>query len=92
MSTESRAKLSMELAKKIADEDVEINRNIGLHGLKIIQEIARKKSSDSPVRILTHCNAGWLATVDWGTATSPMFQAFDNAVPIHVWVDAISCD
>ena len=85
--TKSRAEISMELAKKIADEDVEINRNIGVHGLKIIREIANNKSSDDPVRLLTHCNAGWLATVDWGTATSPMFQAFDNDVPIHVWVD-----
>ncbi|MDG2475043.1 MAG: S-methyl-5-thioribose-1-phosphate isomerase [Paracoccaceae bacterium] len=83
----TRAEISMELAKKIANEDVEINRNIGIHGLNIIQEIARRKSSSEPVRLLTHCNAGWLATVDWGTATSPMFQAHENGVPIHVWVD-----
>ena len=83
----SRASASLELAQLIADEDVEINRNIGFHGLKLIQAIANKKSKGDPVRLLTHCNAGWLATVDWGTATSPMFHAHDQGLPIHVWVD-----
>jgi methylthioribose-1-phosphate isomerase len=77
----------MALAHEIADEDVERNRLIGVHGLEIIREIAEKKAPDEPVRILTHCNAGWLATVDWGTATSPIYQAQKAGIPIHVWVD-----
>src|SRR3954469_13020824 len=72
-------------AQEIADEDVEINAAIGRHGLNLIEEIAAKKSGT--VNVLTHCNAGWLATVDWGTATSPIYQAHDKGIPIHVWVD-----
>jgi methylthioribose-1-phosphate isomerase len=82
-----RAAAALRLAEAIADEDVEINRMIGVHGLGIIRRLAAKKPAGDPVRILTHCNAGWLATVDWGTATSPMFQAVEAGVPIHVWVD-----
>ena len=82
-----RHEAALNLAHEIADEDVETNRRIGLHGLKIIKEIASKKASGEPVRLLTHCNAGWLATVDWGTATSPMYQAHNLGIPIHVWVD-----
>jgi methylthioribose-1-phosphate isomerase len=82
-----RAGAAMALAHEIADEDVEINRNIGLHGLEIIREIAAKKPKGEPVRLLTHCNAGWPATVDWGTATSPMYHAYEAGIPIHVWVD-----
>ena len=78
---------AMSLAQEISDEDVVINHNIGLHGLEILKTIASKKPSNEPVRILTHCNAGWLAAVDWGTATSPMYQAHDLNIPIHVWVD-----
>ena len=77
----------MSLAQEISDEDIVINHNIGLHGLEILKTIASKKPSNEPVRILTHCNAGWLAAVDWGTATSPMYQAHDLNMPIHVWVD-----
>ena len=77
----------MALAHEIADEDVEINRRIGENGLAIIREIAAKKPAGEPVRLLTHCNAGWLATVDWGTATSPMYQAHDAGISLHVWVD-----
>jgi len=73
-------------AQEIADEDVAINAAIGRHGLKLIEEIAAKKSG-APVNVLTHCNAGWLATVDWGTATSAIYQAHDNGLPVHVWVD-----
>ena len=73
-------------AAEICDEDVEINRMIGVHGLDLIREIAAKKGGE-PVNILTHCNAGWLATVDWGTATSPIYQAHDEGIPVHVWVD-----
>lgn len=82
-----RATKALQLAHEIADEDVEICRNIGLHGLDLIREIAERKASNEPVQLLTHCNAGWLATVDYGTATSPMYHAFDAGIPIHVWVD-----
>lgn len=82
-----RAAAALRLAHEIADEDVEINRRIGENGLAIIREIAARKPAGEPVRLLTHCNAGWLATVDWGTATSPMYQAFDAGIPLHVWVD-----
>ncbi|KUF09189.1 S-methyl-5-thioribose-1-phosphate isomerase [Pseudoponticoccus marisrubri] len=82
-----RATAAHALAAEIADEDVEINRRIGAHGLEIIREIAAKKPAGEPVRLLTHCNAGWLATVDWGTATSPMYQAHEAGIPLHVWVD-----
>jgi len=81
-----RAAAALQLAHDIADEDVEINRQIGLHGLAIIKDIAAQKNGE-PVRLLTHCNAGWIATVDWGTATSPMYHAHDAGVPLHVWVD-----
>lgn len=74
-------------AQKICDEDVEINRRIGENGLKIIKDIADKKGKDKTINILTHCNAGWLATVDWGTATSPIYQAVEQGYNIHVWVD-----
>jgi methylthioribose-1-phosphate isomerase len=73
-------------AHKLADEDAETCRMIGVHGLELIKEISRKKNG-AVVNILTHCNAGWLACVDYGTATSPMYQAFDAGIPIHVWVD-----
>jgi methylthioribose-1-phosphate isomerase len=72
-------------AAEICDEDVAINRTIGVHGLELIRAIAGRR--DGPVNILTHCNAGWLATVDWGTATSPIYQAHDAGIPVHVWVD-----
>jgi methylthioribose-1-phosphate isomerase len=82
-----RAATALALAHEIADEDVEINRRIGENGLAIIRELAAKKPAGEPVRLLTHCNAGWLATVDWGTATSPMYQAHDAGIALHVWVD-----
>jgi methylthioribose-1-phosphate isomerase len=72
-------------ATAICDEDVEINRRIGAHGLTLIEALAARKSG--PVNILTHCNAGWLATVDWGTATSPIYQAVEKGIDVHVWVD-----
>ncbi|MCG7623328.1 S-methyl-5-thioribose-1-phosphate isomerase [Epibacterium sp. Ofav1-8] len=83
----ARADAALRLAHEIADEDVEINRRIGEHGLALIREIAAQKADGAPVQILTHCNAGWIATVDWGTATSPMYQAHDAGLPLHVWVD-----
>ena len=82
---DQRADAALTLAQAIADEDVEINAAIGRHGLDLIKRIAVRK--DGPVNILTHCNAGWLATVDWGTATSPMYHAAEAGIPIHVWVD-----
>jgi methylthioribose-1-phosphate isomerase len=72
-------------AELIADEDVATNRAIGLHGLDLITDMWKTKQS--VVNILTHCNAGWLATVDWGTALSPIYAAHDAGVPVHVWVD-----
>lgn len=82
-----RADAALNLAHAIAEEDVEINRMIGVHGLQIIKSIAAKKAAGEPVRLLTHCNAGWLATVDWGTATSPIYHAAEAGIALHVWVD-----
>ena len=82
-----RAERAWALAQEIADEDVEINASIGRHGLELIKDIAARKPAGEPVRLLTHCNAGWLATVDWGTATSPMYHAHDAGIPLQVWVD-----
>jgi S-methyl-5-thioribose-1-phosphate isomerase len=84
-SAEKTARL-LAKAHKLADEDAETCRMIGVHGLELIKDISRKKNG-AVVNILTHCNAGWLACVDYGTATSPMYQAFDAGIPIHVWVD-----
>ena len=74
-------------AVAIADEDVEINRSIGLHGAALIRAAAAGKKPGEPVNVLTHCNAGWLATVDWGTALAPVYAAFEQGIPLHVWVD-----
>ncbi|MCB8836399.1 S-methyl-5-thioribose-1-phosphate isomerase [Aurantimonas sp. VKM B-3413] len=82
-----RADAAWAFAGKVCDEDVETNRQIGLNGLALIEAAARGKRTGEPVNILTHCNAGWLATVDWGTATSPIYQAFEKGIPVHVWVD-----
>ena len=83
----ARAAEALSLAHRMADEDVEINRQLGEHGVALIEAIAANKPAGEPVQLLTHCNAGWLATVDWGTATSPMFQAHDKGIALHVWVD-----
>ena len=72
-------------AKEICDEDVKFCEKIGFNGLKIIEEIYEKKKAT--VNILTHCNAGWLATIDWGTATSPIYHAHKKGIPVHIWVD-----
>jgi methylthioribose-1-phosphate isomerase len=74
-------------AAEIADEDVEINAAIGRHGLALIDKIAATKKPGERVNVLTHCNAGWLATVDWGTATAPIYMAHDKGVNIHVFAD-----
>ncbi len=73
-------------AQLICDEDVEISRGIGRHGLSLLEEIAKRKPGE-PINILTHCNAGALATINWGTATAPMYMAHAAGLPIHVWVD-----
>ena len=72
-------------AKNILEEDIKFCKNIGLNGLKIIENLYKKKRET--INILTHCNAGWLATIDWGTATSPIYHAHNKGIPIHVWVD-----
>jgi len=77
--------LALEEAKVIVDEDIDFCKNIGLNGLKIIEKISEKKKG--PINILTHCNAGWLATIDWGTATSPIYHAHKKGIKVHVWVD-----
>jgi len=78
-------KTALEEAKTIVEEDVNFCKNIGMNGLKIIENIAKKKKNT--INILTHCNAGWLATIDWGTATSPIYQAHKKGIKVHVWVD-----
>jgi len=77
--------LALNEAKKICEEDVQFCENIGLNGLKIIEDIYNTKKDT--VNILTHCNAGWLATINWGTATSPIYHAQKKGIPVHVWVD-----
>jgi methylthioribose-1-phosphate isomerase len=74
-------------AGAIADEDVAINAAIGRNGLKLIEQAWEAKGRKGSVNILTHCNAGWLATVDWGTAIAPIYAAHDAGIPVHVWVD-----
>ncbi|MFA5898912.1 MAG: S-methyl-5-thioribose-1-phosphate isomerase [Hyphomicrobium sp.] len=83
---EERLAAAYKRAGEICNEDVETCRLIGVHGKKLIDAIAATKHG-KPVQVLTHCNAGWLACVDWGTATSPIYQAHDAGVPLHVWVD-----
>ena len=78
-------KIALDEAKAITIEDENFCKNIGINGLKIIEDIANKKKDT--VNILTHCNAGWLATIDWGTATSPIYHAHQKGIKVHVWVD-----
>jgi methylthioribose-1-phosphate isomerase len=81
-----RADVAWDRAARICDEDVEICRRIGAHGLSELRDLAERKSGE-PVNVLTHCNAGWLATVDWGTALAPVYMAHDSGIQVHVWVD-----
>lgn len=83
---QARIEAAYAKAAQLCDEDVAINRAIGEHGLPLIRA-AYQKNPGRPVNILTHCNAGWLATVDYGTATSPIYRAHDEGIPVHVWVD-----
>jgi methylthioribose-1-phosphate isomerase len=73
-------------AQAICDEDIEISRGIGRHGLRLIEDIAKRKNG-GVVNVLTHCNAGSLATINWGTATAPIYLAHQNGIDVHVWVD-----
>ncbi len=82
-----RAAAAYARAAEIADEDVAICRRIGEHGAKLIEIAADRKPKGEAVNILTHCNAGWLATVDWGTALAPIYVAHDAGLAVHVWVD-----
>jgi len=82
-----RAPGAFDEAKQIVALDIETNHAIGTHGLELIRQIAAVKKPGETVNILTHCNAGWLATVDWGTATAPIYLAHEAGIKIHVWVD-----
>ncbi|HEY3890579.1 MAG TPA: S-methyl-5-thioribose-1-phosphate isomerase [Bradyrhizobium sp.] len=83
----ARATAAYARAGEIAEQDVAINREIGRHGLALIEAISATRNRSEPVNILTHCNAGWLATVDFGTATAPIYLAYDSGLAVHVWVD-----
>ena len=85
-STE-RVAVAYQRSAQLCAEDIATNQAIGGHGLNIIRERAALKPAGDSVNVLTHCNAGWLATVDWGTATAPIYMAYDQGIPIHVWVD-----
>jgi methylthioribose-1-phosphate isomerase len=87
LSLSQRAAAAYARAAEIAEEDIAINKGIGQHGLALIEAIAAKKKPGERVNVLTHCNAGWLATVDWGTATAPIYLAHERGHHIHVWVD-----
>ena len=83
---DARVAAAYRRAAEICDQDVAINQAIGRNGLKLIEAVAARRNGQ-PVNVLTHCNAGWLATVDWGTATAPIYMAHDQGIAIHVWVD-----
>jgi methylthioribose-1-phosphate isomerase len=83
----ARGAAAWELAATIAEEDVATCRQIGEYGEPVLREIARRKPGSEPLQVLTHCNAGWLATIDWGTALAPVYLAHDAGQPVHVWVD-----
>jgi methylthioribose-1-phosphate isomerase len=82
-----RAEAAYAKAFEIAEQDIVVNSSIGRHGLALIEAIKATKKPGERVNVLTHCNAGWLATVDWGTATAPIYQAHDLGLDVHVWVD-----
>ena len=87
LSPADRSAAAYQRAAEICDEDVEICRMIGVHGLGEFERIWNAKGQKDRLNVLTHCNAGWLATVDWGTALSPIYHAHDKGIPVHVWVD-----
>jgi len=84
---EKRLASAYSRAAELCDEDVAVCEAIGRHGLEIFRQILAKKSPGPRLNVLTHCNAGWLACVDWGTALAPIFMAYDAGLPVHVWVD-----
>lgn len=85
-TSEEWVEIALRTAQAIADEDAAACRSIGEHGVTLIEEISRSKGG-APVQVLTHCNAGWLAFVDYGSATAPIYAAHDRGIPVHVWVD-----
>ena len=85
INSENILSIALEEANAIIKEDIGFCKNIGLNGLRIIEQMENKKKDT--INILTHCNAGWLATIDWGTATSPIYHAHKKGIPVHVWVD-----
>jgi methylthioribose-1-phosphate isomerase len=87
LAASERVAAAYKEAALIADEDVSVCAAIGESGATLIEDISERRSSGLPVNVLTHCNAGWLATVDWGTALAPIFKAHRAGIPVHVWVD-----
>ena len=85
-SSDEKIKIALDNANRIADEDADYCRRIGGYGVQLIESISKKKNG-AVVNILTHCNAGWLAFVDYGSATAPIYEAFNRGIAIHVWVD-----
>jgi methylthioribose-1-phosphate isomerase len=83
----ARAAAAWAFAAQLADDDAAVNARLGDHGLGLLRELAARKPGRAPLQILTHCNAGWLATVDWGTALAPIYRAQAGGLPLHVWVD-----
>jgi methylthioribose-1-phosphate isomerase len=84
---ERRAAAAARRAGEICDEDVAICESIGAHGMPLLEQAWAAKGRDGAVNVLTHCNAGWLATVDWGTALAPIYKAHEQGIPVHVWAD-----
>jgi len=87
LAPDARVEAAYGRALEICDDDVEISRKIGEHGAEILKEIYQRANEPARLNVLTHCNAGWLATVDWGTALAPIYMAHDAGLPVHVWVD-----
>jgi methylthioribose-1-phosphate isomerase len=87
IARENRVAAAYERAAELCEDDIKVNRRIGEHGLKPILVAAERKEAKEPVNILTHCNAGWLACVDRGTALAPIYEAHDRGIAVHVWVD-----
>lgn len=85
-SKETRSRIALDMAQSLTEESVDYCRRIGQHGLPLIQAISQRKGGQA-VNILTHCNAGWLACIDHGTATAPIYAAHDAGIPVHVYVD-----
>lgn len=88
LDPEARVEAAYKEADAICDEDVQVNESIGRHGLELFQALwEKRRPGQERLNILTHCNAGWIATVDWGTALAPIYMAHDAGLPVHVWVD-----